>query len=67
MKRQFTVEVTCIGTAVVTVDAETREDAMQKAEELTTVMHAGDWNYDATNVRETWFAETPDESMILNA
>lgn len=65
--QQYEVEVTIIGTAKVCVTADSRDEAMSKAEESTTVMHGEDWCYDATGVREHWVAETPAEELVVGA
>lgn len=67
MQRKYEVEVTVIGTARVVVEATDRDDAMNKAEESVSIMHATDWCYDATGVRDHWIAETPDEALVLGA
>jgi hypothetical protein len=67
MKRKYEVEVTVIGTANIVVEAASRDEAMAQAEDEATIIHAADWQYDATGVREHWVAETPDEALIVGA
>ena len=67
MKQQYEVEVTVIGVAKVIVEAATEDEAMTLAEESTTVMHATDWEYDATGCRAHWVAETPSEELVVGA
>lgn len=67
MQHMFEVEVTIIGTATTTVEAASRDEAMAKAEESVSILHASDWQYDATGVREHWIAETADEELVVGA
>lgn len=67
MRHVYEVEVTVIGTATVNITANSEDEAMALACDQVTILHAEDWQYDATGVREHWLAETPDEGLVIGA